>query len=80
MVLFLLCCRGRRVGADAYWTAVCSAVLIFEYVYPPSLALSGPVAVVAHSLVVREVQVKHLGAILVSIASLAVSGTKWKRG
>ena len=55
--------------ADAYWTAICTAVLLFEYVYPPSLVLGGCIAVAAHSVAVGEFQVKHVGAIVVALAS-----------
>ena len=56
-------------SADAYWTAICTAVLLFEYVYPPSLLGGGCIAVLAHSLAVREFQAKHIGAVVVALAS-----------
>ena len=63
---------------DAYWAAVTSVALLVEFLYPPSLAVTGTTVVLAHSAVYASFSAKHIGAILISLASLTqVKNRKW---
>lgn len=65
-------------GADAYWAAVTSVALLVEYLYPPSLALTGLIVVAAHSAVAAAFDAKHAGAIVISLLSLTnLSHRQW---
>ena len=57
-------------GSDAYWAATCSAALLFEFVFPPSLSVAGVAAVVAHSAIKSTFDAKHAGAIAIALGSL----------
>ena len=58
-------------SADAYWAATVAAALVLELALPVSLALTGPLVVGAHGAIVNSFEVKHIGAILISLASLS---------
>ena len=65
-------------GSDAYWAATCAVVLLVEFLYPPSLSVTGTLSVAAHSIATSAFKAKHAGAIAIALLSLAkASNQQW---